>query len=163
MSKTKDYNVTDGFRQQSRELASVLPLPSVLESYAEIDPKFIPELIEMVKKEQQHRHAMERKIIRTQAYTARIGQLLSFALVIIIGYIAIAFVADGLLFLSGLTIVSGFSFLFAVNMLARSVSRAESVSKNIQGKQMQKKGNISPGNFKKRPRYRGRRSGNRPR
>ncbi len=109
--------VTDGYASQSKILTSVFPSPAILESYAEVDPNIVPQLIEMVKKEQLHRHSLEKKHLKSQAYTTRIGQLLAFALVIIIIYTAVSFTAENSYIMAAITIIIGFSFVIAINFI----------------------------------------------
>jgi len=103
------------FLEQSKELSDVLPSPAMLESFEEIHPGMVGELLQMVQKEQSHRHRLEKKIIQSQAYTKRIGQLLVFALAVIIIYSAITFSVEGMFGLAFATILGGFGFLAATS------------------------------------------------
>lgn len=114
---------TDGYMSQSRSLSAVLPSPTTLESYEEIKPGMVDELMELIKKEQHHRHLLEKKAINSQAYTTRIGQILAFALAIIIIYSAVSFAAERLYLLSAIVAIFGFSFLVAINFLPVLVNK----------------------------------------
>lgn len=103
------------FLEQSKELSDVFPSPAMLESFEEIHPGMVGELLTMVQKEQTHRHRLEKNIIKSQAYTKRIGQLLVFALAVIIIYSAITFSVEGMFGLAFATILGGFAFLTATS------------------------------------------------
>lgn len=141
----------DGFLGESRSLGAMLPSPAILESYEEVRPGTVDDLVTMVKKEQKHRHAHEAKMLQAQIYTTRFGQLLAFTLAIIIIYSAISFASDEMYYMAALVLVCGFGFLSSVHFIPKLLCRKK---KEMQ----QKKG----GDYKKRTNYhyKGNRSGN---
>lgn len=126
-NKKSKAEIKDGFMSHSKALGSVLPSPAILESYWEIDPNIVPELIEMVKKEQVHRHNLEKKHLKSQAYTTRIGQLLAFALSIIVLYTTFVFAAEDRYLFASFIAILGFSFLISINFVP---GIAERLNKN---------------------------------
>ncbi|MDJ1407761.1 MAG: DUF2335 domain-containing protein [Candidatus Midichloria sp.] len=64
MSKNEvNKNTRDGFMRQSK-ISSILPSPAMLESYEEIAPGIVDKLVNLVEKEQKHRHALEEKAVK---------------------------------------------------------------------------------------------------
>ncbi|MDJ1258081.1 MAG: DUF2335 domain-containing protein [Candidatus Midichloria sp.] len=64
MSKNEvNKNTRDGFMKQSK-ISSILPSPAMLESYEEIAPGIVDKLVNLVEKEQKHRHALEEKAVK---------------------------------------------------------------------------------------------------
>ncbi len=119
---SNDRNQRDfSFRPEQRN-HNILPSPGVLESYEEIAPGSVNKILEMAKLEQEHRHAWENKYLKSMAYTTRVGQLLGFALAIILIYSAMALVADKNDTLASVVVFSGFSFLM-IAALASANSR----------------------------------------
>ncbi len=113
----KDY----GFRAEPRA-HNILPSAGVLESYEEIAPGSVNKILEMAKLEQEHRHAWENKYLKSMAYTTRVGQLLGFALAVILIYTAMALIMDKNETLASVIVFSGFSFLM-IAALASANSR----------------------------------------
>lgn len=113
----------DGFLGESKSLGSMLPSPAILESYEEVRPGTVDDLVAMVKKEQKHRHAYENKMLQAQIYTKRFGQLLAFTLAIIIIYSAISFASDAMYYMAAAVLVCGFGFLSFVHFIPKLLFR----------------------------------------
>ncbi len=116
-----------GFRPQrdyhsDQRQHNILPSPGILESYEEIAPGSVSKIVEMAKLEQEHRHAWENKYLKSMAYTTRVGQLLGFALAIILIYSAMALSLEKQDTLASVIVFSGFSFLM-IAALASANSR----------------------------------------
>lgn len=109
----------DGFLQKSKSLGDMLPAPAILESYEEVRPGTVDDLINIIKKEQKHRQAQEVRVLQAQVYTTRFGQLLAFALAVIIIYAAISFATDSMFLMSFAVLVCGFGFLAGVHLLPK--------------------------------------------
>ena len=101
---------------------NILPSPGILESYEEIAPGSVSKIVEMAKLEHEHRHAWENKYLKSMAYTTRVGQLLGFALAIILIYSAMALSLEKQDTLASVIVFSGFSFLM-IAALASANSR----------------------------------------
>ena len=69
MSKS-DKNICDGFMNQSK-VSSILPSPAMLESYEEVAPGIVDKLVNLVEKEQKHRHDLEEKSIKYKIIAAQ--------------------------------------------------------------------------------------------
>lgn len=91
----------------------IIPSPGILESYEEIAPGSAGKIVDMAKLEQEHRHKWENNYLKAMAYTARVGQLLSFALAIIIVYTCLIFAKDESYGLAIVVAIMGFAFLAA--------------------------------------------------
>lgn len=128
----------DGFLEKSRSLGDMLPAPAILESYEEIKPGMVDELITMVKKEQKHRHAHEIRALQAQVYTTRFGQLLAFALSIIIIYTAITFATDSMYLMALAVLVCGFGFLGGVHFIPKFLENRNKFSGKFRGNAFQK-------------------------
>lgn len=113
--KNQQSTVRDGFMEHSRSAASILPSPAILESYEEIAPGMVEQLVEMVKAEQKHRQGLENKYAKTIVITAQIGQILSFMLVIAILF-ATVIAFEKSLYLSLAICFIGFTFLLIVKL-----------------------------------------------
>lgn len=111
-------------KDSSYELRShnILPAPGILESYEEIAPGSVNKILEMAKEEQEHRHSWENKYLKSMAYTTRVGQLLGFALAVILIYTCIIIAMDGNQNLASVVAFSGFAFLM-IAALASAKSR----------------------------------------
>ncbi|MFI4984109.1 MAG: DUF2335 domain-containing protein [Rickettsiales bacterium] len=112
------------YREQNYEIRShnILPAPSILESYEEIAPGSVDKIMEMAKAEQEHRHSWENRYLKSMAYTTRVGQLLGFALAIILIYTCLIIAMDGNETLASVIAFSGFAFLM-IAALASARSR----------------------------------------
>ncbi len=62
----------------SRSSHNLLPSPKVLESYEDIAPGSVSKLIEMTKKEQEHRHAWQDKYLKFHSFSYKFGLLFGF-------------------------------------------------------------------------------------
>lgn len=82
MSKNESKDIRDGFMKHSKS-SSILPPPSMLESYEEIAPGIVEKLVELVEKEQRHRHIVEAKNAKYQFMLDRLYPLIAKALFII--------------------------------------------------------------------------------
>jgi uncharacterized membrane protein len=109
----RDYYRNDRDRSDQKKSPGFLPPPGILESYELIVPGSVDKILEMARLEQEHRHNWEMKYLRQMAYSTRIGQLLGFALAIIIIYGCIISVVSQNYFVATLVAVSGFGFLIA--------------------------------------------------
>jgi uncharacterized membrane protein len=117
-----DRNQRDyGFRSEPRA-HNILPSPGILESYEEIAPGSVNKILEMAKLEQEHRHIWENKYLKSMAYTTRVGQLLGFALAIILIYSSMALSLEKNDLLASVIVFSGFAFLM-IAALASANSR----------------------------------------
>lgn len=114
-------NQHDGYRADSRP-HNILPSPGILESYEEIAEGSVNKILDMAKLEQEHRHAWENKYLKSMAYTTRVGQLLGFALAIILIYSAMALSLEKQDTLASVIVFSGFAFLM-IAALASANSR----------------------------------------
>ncbi len=101
---------------------NILPSPGILESYEEIAEGSVNKILDMAKLEQEHRHAWENKYLKSMAYTTRVGQLLGFALAIILIYSAMALSLEKQDTLASVIVFSGFAFLM-IAALASANSR----------------------------------------
>jgi len=62
----------------SRSSHNLLPSPKVLESYEDIAPGSVSKLIEMTKKEQEHRHAWQDKYLKFHSFSYKFGLCFGF-------------------------------------------------------------------------------------
>lgn len=113
----KNFSNKETFRQNN-----ILPAPGILESYEEISPGSVKIIMDMAKTEQEHRQQWENRYLRAMAYTSRVGQLLGFALAIIIIYTCIILAMDKNESLASVIAFSGFAFLM-IAALASARSR----------------------------------------
>ena len=90
---------------------NILPAPGILESYEEISPGSVKLILEMAKSEQDHRHNWENRYLRAMAYTSRVGQLLGFALAIILVYTCMMLAYSDKEGVAAFIAFSGFAFL----------------------------------------------------
>jgi len=97
-----------------------LPSPGILESYEEISEGSVKKIIDMAESEQQHRHSWENKYLKSMSYTTRVGQLLGFALAIIIVYAALVLHSDLNTVLASVVVFSGFGFLMIAALTTAS-------------------------------------------
>jgi uncharacterized membrane protein len=102
---------------------NILPSPGILESYEEIAPGSVNKILDMAKSEQDHRHAWENKYLKSMAYTTRVGQLLGFALAIILIYAALALHNDDNFMLAAVIVFSGFAFLMIAALTSANSKR----------------------------------------
>lgn len=102
---------------------NILPSPGILESYEEISPGSVNKILEMAKQEQDHRHAWENKYLKSMSYTTRVGQLLGFALAIILIYSALALHNDENIMLAAVIVFSGFAFLMIAALTSANSRR----------------------------------------
>jgi uncharacterized membrane protein len=114
----KPFDSNGEFRQNN-----ILPAPGILESYEEISPGSVKIIMDMAKTEQAHRHKWENDYLRAMAYTSRVGQLLGFALAVILIYSCIILSVDRNEQLASVIAFSGFAFLM-IAALASAKSRA---------------------------------------
>lgn len=63
---------------QGRSSHNLLPSPRVLETYEDIAPGSVNKLIEMTKKEQEHRHAWQDKYLRFHNFSYKTGLIFGF-------------------------------------------------------------------------------------
>jgi uncharacterized membrane protein len=81
-SNQRDGNQGSGQRSgqsgPSRSSHNLLPSPKVLESYEDIAPGSVSKLIEMTKKEQEHRHAWQDKYLKFHNFSYKIGLIFGF-------------------------------------------------------------------------------------
>ncbi len=83
-SDSSKHTVKDGFMAYSKANPSVFPSPAILESYEEIYPGFVNILVNMVEKEQKHRHKIEKLCKKINAFTIICGQILNLCLITVI-------------------------------------------------------------------------------
>ena len=114
MSKS-DKNVRDGFMNQSKA-SSILPSPAMLESYEEIAPGIVDKLVNLVEKEQKHRHALEEKSIKCKIIVERYKELfekIASALIAILILLISFLIAKINIFAGMLSCALCYGFLFA--------------------------------------------------
>jgi uncharacterized membrane protein len=73
---SRPTNQTSG--TQSRSSHNLLPSPKVLETYEDIAPGSVSKLIEMTKKEQEHRHAWQDKYLKFHNFSYKSGLIFGF-------------------------------------------------------------------------------------
>ena len=66
-----------------------VPAPAILESYEEIAPGSASKIVEIVKKEQIHRHKLESRMLDSLRSSVRLSQILSFSFLLISLYSAV--------------------------------------------------------------------------
>lgn len=115
--KNRNFDGQGEFRQNN-----ILPAPGILESYEEISPGSVKIIMDMAKTEQMHRHEWENRYLKAMAYTSRVGQLLGFALAVILVYTCIILSMDKMEQLASVMAFSGFAFLM-IAALASARSR----------------------------------------
>lgn len=106
----KKYGPKRGGEQKSTG-NNILPAPGILESYEEISAGSVKTILEMAKAEQDHRHNWENRYLRAMAYTSRVGQLLGFALAIILVYTCMMLAYNEKEGVAAFIAFSGFAFL----------------------------------------------------
>jgi uncharacterized membrane protein len=96
---------------------SILPHPATLESYESISPGITEKLGTMIEKEQQFRHRLDSLHMRGIRSIYRLGQLISFILVIFILLTSIfIYVEYKDQYFASVICISGFTFLTIVNV-----------------------------------------------
>lgn len=84
--KFKNRNIQTRPPEKKDGSFGILPPPGILESYDEIAPGSVKQIMEMVQKEQEHRHRWENNLIRAATNNHRVANLVAFILVIVIVY-----------------------------------------------------------------------------
>lgn len=118
--------VKDGFMGYSRANPSILPSPAILESYEEISPGMVDKLVEMVEKEQKHRHRLEERKLRANKSIFIVGQFLSLLLAIAVLVATLMLVNNNNPYIAIVVAISGFGFLSAMVALSKSCKTSKS-------------------------------------
>ncbi|CAK6544657.1 MAG: hypothetical protein IRF16MM_00795 [Candidatus Midichloria mitochondrii] len=133
MSKNEvNKNTRDGFMKQSK-ISSILPSPAMLESYEEIAPGIVDKLVDLVEKEQKHRHSLEEKALKCEIMFEKcslvavkgVSSLIA-VLVLLISFLA----AKLSLFVGMIFCLSCYTFLFFIekNKKLNSKNRSEEIN-----------------------------------
>lgn len=120
----KPHHRNESHRPTQGGSYGILPAPGILESYEEISPGAVKQILELVQDEQNHRHKWENSYLKTLGNNHKIGQLLIFVLAIVILYSAIALVSANKLLVGVVVSVLGFGFL-SILAIANSISSKE--------------------------------------
>ena len=85
MKENNNRNIRSNIRSnnnsrniQSKSYHNLLPSPKVLEDYEDIAPGSTNKLLEMAKKEQEHRHSWQDKYLKFHSFSYKIGLLFGF-------------------------------------------------------------------------------------
>ena len=105
--------VNDGFMRYKNQ--SILPSPAILESYEELAPGMVEQLIKMVEIEQKHRHIYEKQHLKTLAFNNLRNQVLGLMLILSILFFTYRISMTGDNVTAATTSILGFLFLFIVH------------------------------------------------
>lgn len=117
MEKIKRYHSSKKHSFNSNAKWPLIPSPAILESYEEIAPGSTNKILELLEKEQKHRHSLELRKLRNISYTRNILQLIS-------GVIAICIIYSSILLTTkydrtGLAVfmfIAGFACILTMNL-----------------------------------------------
>jgi uncharacterized membrane protein len=101
---------------QSPRPTHILPSPGILESYEELVPGASKIILEMAKKEQEHRHKLDQENIKAIASIAKRGQMFGLAFAIILVYICAMLIMNGVGLMAVIIAVIGFVGLGLTSM-----------------------------------------------
>ena len=89
------HNPRNQGSQNSRNASNILPSSRVLESYEDIAPGSVNKLIDMAKKEQEHRHAWQDKYLRFHSFSYKTGLIFGFIYNVALLYLIYDLIKEG--------------------------------------------------------------------
>ncbi len=99
---------------------SILPEPKILMGYEKLSKGAAQTILDIIRSEQEHRQRWENNYLKTLSHNYRMGQLLIFALAVIIVYVSIAFVMVQDRAVAIVVVLAGFGFLSLVAIINTS-------------------------------------------
>lgn len=126
----KKRNVQTRVPEKVDNSFGILPPPGILESYDEIAPGSVKKIIDMVTKEQEHRHKWENNLIRSAVNSHRVTNLVAFiiAIVLVYGFGILVHAKEYLM--AVLLLVVGFSYLGLMTYLSGKSSSHNANKRN---------------------------------
>ncbi|MEY3197359.1 MAG: hypothetical protein RLZZ59_730 [Pseudomonadota bacterium] len=122
---TENNHLNKGYKSQAKSLPSKrshsidLPESSVLAAYEDISPGTIAHIVEMAKKEQEHRHKLEILQIKMEKTALRVGRIFGIFLAFAICYTSFSLYLHDLVFSASLFGIIGFITLAIPALFSR--------------------------------------------
>lgn len=107
------------------EFSGPLPHPAILEQYEKILPGSAERILSMAEKQSNHRQTMEKRIIYSETFQAKVGMFFAFTIVIIALFIG------GYLSLKGLPVSGLISLTTAIGVIVTTFGLKRSSEKKV--------------------------------
>lgn len=123
MNNEKNKTLTfDELENYNKISDGILPSPAILESYEEISPGFVEKIVDVIKKEQEHRHQFEQNQLKSYQETLKFSK-----------YIVISAIIGSIFVVGDIPIVALYlcTFLFVLIINIRSHKAYQRASLNF--------------------------------